>query len=298
MAAEKKNSEILKEVCELSRQGKFIEAREAIIQASGVDRNELAQIAPGGRGAYIISKSKSSSVERMIAVERAFYSLAVLFNNQEDGPSAFEAQRCIDGLEDVLPVLNKEQRTYARFWMSNCYAYAEPDNDNIRYELLTEVIKSTPKGKPGSDSLYASCAFKFSEMDIPAAQRYEGVKLAKDKTDVNHPLIKSYDRILPKLAKEYYEELVARASDREAEYSVRNGSYETALAVVNDFNISKMHKNAYKLHLLERQTLLQREYRDHEHYQDSMRRKYNLIYQQAALRKKFSGVNMKSENYR
>ena len=299
MTAEKKNSEILKEVCELSRRGKFLEARDVIIQAAGIDVRELENIPAGGRGDYILSKNKNPNVRKMIAVERAFYNLAALFYRRGDeSPSVVDARRCIDGLNEVMPVLNKEQQTYAQFWMSNCYLYAEPENDDVRYDLLTEVIKNTPKGKPGSDSLYASCAVKFRDMNVPAEKKYQGVKLAQGKTDKNHPLIKGYDDILPKLARAYYDVLLSRADNRQEEYSVRNKSYETALEVVNDFDIPKIHKNAYKLYLLERQTMLQREHGDREHYSPSMRRKQNLIYQQAALKRGRGVARMTNENYR
>lgn len=285
MAEKKNNKEILKEVCHLSRQNMFGDARKLILQAAGITPEERAKIPSGQMGKYILNKCKNPYIQRMIFVEKAFYDLWALKKLDVDNdPSMSEAASCVKQLENVMPFLSKEDKLYAKYWQSYYWRYAKPEDDISRYNLLMEVIQKTPKGKPESDAMYSDCSSVIYGLSIPLALRYDGIKSAEQKTSSEHFAHQHYKKMLNIIAPQYYDELLKTASSAEESYDKRMQSYKKALDVISDIDVSEEQKNARKLFIYGQIEPLQKRYNDPSRF-EMYKKQQTLIYRQARLKK-------------
>lgn len=295
-------AKVLRQVCELCRVGQQNEARRLILQAAKISPEEQQQIPTGGMSRYILEKVNNENVRKMVQVENAYYHFGALYwrvcKAPKEIPTELEASDCINRFNNVMPLLSKLGQAQVKLWQDFCYDYVSGDYSEIRYKILNDVINFTPKTKPNADKTYLRCAQQLAKLKIPVAQRYEGIKKAKHKTEPQSKTHAVYQDFLPQIAKAYYDELLPQAQSSEVSYEQRNQRYEKLLEVVSDFGLSKIDQNRYKLWLLEQQTNLQWGFGDKEHYNESMRKKQNLIYQQSLLKKRASGTWFKNENYR
>lgn len=295
-------AKILKQVCELCRAGKCGEARGLILQAAKISPEEQSRIPVGGMSRYILENSNNENVRKMVQVENAYYHFSDIYwrmrKNPYEVPSELEASACINRFNNIMPALSKAGRAQVKLWQDFCYDYMVGDYSEIRYQLLNDVISDTPKTQQGADRVYLRCAAQLSKLKLPAAQVYESIKKAKNKADSKSQTHAAYGKFLAPIAKKYYDELLPQAQDREQPYELRNQHYEKLLELAGDFLPTKIEQNRYKLWLLEQQTNLQWSNGDKEHFNESMRKKQNLIYQQSLLKKRAAGAWFRNDNYR
>lgn len=282
----------LKKVCELYTAGNFSEARRIITECAGITPEERSQIPVGGMGRYIAQKTKNPNIHKMLQAELAFYSFQEIRRTED--PSEFQAEVCIENFQKIMPFLHKFGKTYAKYCIACCSDYSSEYSDEQKLQIINDFLNSFPKGQ--YDSQRYSFALKINDLDISVAEKYDSIKQVQKKTSAQSHAQVHYKEMLAKLASQYYDVLMRTAQNRQNDYQTRNQAYETVLDVIDDLALSKLKKNSYKLALLEQQTNLQKEYGDRENYIASSKRKYTLIRQQAALKRKVSGIRI-YENY-
>ena len=284
--SEKRNvGDVLKDVCSLSRQNRFGEARQLILQAAGITSEERAKIPQGRMGEYILNKCRNPNIQRMIFVEKAFYDLWALGKVSMDrDPSALEASSCIEQLDNIMPFLNKEDKLHVKYWQSYYYRYVEPDDDIHRYDLLMEVMQKTPKGTSQSDTRFFDCSNIIYGLSIPLGDKYKGIKLAQRKTGPEHFSHEYYKKQLGVVVPEYYNHLLQTGLSTEQGYDQRKEAYLQAIDVIDDIDIPEVQKNAKKLYVYSQLVPLLQQYSDPNRF-ETYKKQQNLIYKQARLQK-------------
>lgn len=290
------NNELLKKFIETRFDPKKLnEARRLITTAAGITPEEETQIPKGSMGDYILKKTKNATVHKMILVERALYALENLMRRDGDkDPSEWQASECIKKLDNIMPLLTKEQKIYIKYWQSYYYRYAEPGNDKARYDLLMEVLKTIPPKDPNyTDKCYNSILI-MKDFSLPVGDLYRGIKLARKKMPPDCYELHNTQDILDNFAQFYYDSLIKVASTETESYGVRSQSYRQALEVVDDLPINERktaaqkqeRRNAHKLYIYGKLLPLMQQHGDKKDLQKLSSREWLLIRQQSKLQKK------------
>lgn len=283
-------NQILSQVKDLCVKGKFSQSRQLICQAA-----DIKDVDPMGISrSQIRSRTANKQINHMLDIEQAFVSLAQTFRDGE--PQSYRAENTIAELKKVLPLLNRTEKAFAFYWISNCLDYTETANPNEQFEALQKTIMLTKSGS--NEVILYTCANKISGLDIGSKDKYKTIKSASLKTSKTSPYIPHYQELLDRYARHYFDEVSRRANHPSVSYPDRNAAFETAVELVNDFRMPALQKCAYKIGLLNSLENLQRQHGDTENLNKTSARKQNFIFRSAQLRRKATGYRVYNDNYR
>lgn len=289
VSAPSKN-QILTQVKSLCVHGKFAQSRELICQTAGIKTDNPMKIARQ----QIREQNQNATIHKMLDIEQAFASLAITFRDAE--PKEYNAQETIKQLQKVIPLLNRDEKAFTYYWISNCWNYIDPVDQGEQFKALRQVIKLTKNGT--NDQILYYCSNKISCLEAPYKDKYEAIKMASLKTPKHSPYKPHYEEMLNKHAHNYFDELTRLANHPSYLYSERSAAYETAIELVNDFKMSAAQKCSYKIGLLNSLEKIQKAGGDKQGLHKTYARKQNFIYQSAQIKRRQNGYRILNENYR
>lgn len=272
-------------------QEKSQEARGLIIRCAGIGIDE-AQLVKGRMSDYIRQKTDNPIIHDMLKVEKAYFDLYRLFKNE---PEPENAVVVIAELEGVLPLLNHEEKAFTHYYLSTCHEIANPEDDKLRANHLSQVIKLTNEGT--NDGRLYSCALDINSLSISAADKYNNISLAFAKTKPKSIYENNYKDILAKVADKYYWELSEKMNNTSLDYKIRNKAGRKAFGLIDVFAIPELKKCSYKIKLLDNLEQLQRENGDKVLANRTAAKKQSFIFKSARIRKKQTGFYVKKWEY-
>ncbi len=149
-----------------------------------------------------------------------------------------------------------------------------------------------------NETILFTCANKISTLDIGSKDKYQTIKSAFLKTPKESVYGAQYKELLDKYSRRYFDEVSRRANHPSIPYPDRSAAFETAIELVNDFNMSAQQRCAYKIGLLNSLEDLQRQHGDKQNMNKTSARKQNFIFKSAQLKKQTLGYRIYNENYR
>lgn len=274
-------------------QKKHSEARNLIIHCAGINTDEAKSV-KGRMSDYVRQKTDNPIIHDMLKIEKAYFDLHLLFKDEAEQKQE-AAIVVVAELEEILPLLNKEEKAFTHYYLGYCQEIANPEDDTFRANHLKQVIKLTDEGT--NDSRLYSCALDIDYLSIPAEDKYNNINLAFKKTKVKSVYGKNYKAMLAKAADKYYWELSGKMDDSSLEYNIRNKAGKKAFGLIDVLSMPELKKCAYKIKLLNNLENLQRNGGDEFLAEQTAIKKQNVIFKSARIRKSQIGSYSRKWEY-
>ena len=246
--------QIFKQVKQLCLQRNFKASRYLICKASGLEIKDPMQISRN----QIRQMTQDKLIHQMLDIEDACVSVYHTF--RQENPNEHLARQTAQKLKKAIPLLSRNEKLTAFYWLNNCYSYIPEASDEERLDAIQNIIALAPE--KAHDNLLFSCANQIIDLDITAQDKYRTIKQAYKKTDKKSHTIPHLKDLLSKSGQKYLFVLQNRLNNPQIDYNERQNAGYEAIQVSNDVKASVSKKCYWKLDILKQLYNLQCQHQD------------------------------------